>query len=801
MKQVSFSLVEFAQPSPKTGSIDSYTGFSEAAKRGLEIHKRLQDEKAETHPHYQAEVPIAHTFHYKKIKVTISGRMDGIYVGEKVIIEEIKTAFDAKRLASSLEETYFTHPYWLQLQTYGYLYWLKNKTLPDLKLLIVSLRNKKSFELKLNLDISMYEEWLMVRLSEINESLNLAHKRILRRKKVAKALSFPFEKPRLQQQALIDSINETMKIKAPLLIQAPTGLGKTMGVLFPVLQESLQRGQKTFYLTPKNSQHREVIEASKLLQNKNTAIKILSLSAKKKLCMKEEPICHSSYCEFAKSHFTKVTEHQLLKKSKRLKHLDKTYFKKIANRYEICPYELQMQSIANADLIIGDYNYVFSPQAPNAYIKELPLGESQKCNLIIDEAHNLPARSLDYYSPTLETIFLENLREKLLQLPASITKKALLCLQESINLIKNYGDNLSPVFVTPSLKAFQHQLEKINTLLSEYFELDLNITRGDPILSLYQYWLNFTKALEIIQEPEVKEAFFVWADGHQQGLKITCCEASFFLKDIYKQFKQVVAFSATLKPFAYYSQMLGLANPETREFLSPFSAANRKLLFIPQLSTKYTVRKNQESKLITAINKIIQVKPGNYLLFFPSFEYLNQIFQSFPINSNLTLLRQIQGMKESETNELLQQLKDSKEPHLIFAVQGGVLAEGINYLGSMAIGAFIIGPSLSSFSWEKEQIKNYYQQHYEQGQAYTYIYPAMARAVQAAGRVIRSEHDKGLLVFMDERFLNKNYFKCMPEDWFNEHPREHLSYSILKDLDHFWQGSEEENKIQSLLTL
>ncbi len=279
----------------------------------------------------------------------------------------------------------------------------------------------------------------------------------------------------------------------------------------------------------------------------------------------------------------------------------------------------------------------------------------------------------------------------------------------------------------------------------------------------------------------------------QEGaLKITCCEASIFLTEYYNHFEQVVGFSATLKPFSYYSQMMGLKQVHTQEFATPFAAERRKLMLIPQISTKYHARAKYFAKLVEVIQRISNVQPGNYFVFFPSFHFLEEIFKLYPENKSVILLRQTRAMTESEVNNLLKSLQRPGVNHLFFAVQGGLFAEGINYLGDMAIGAFIIGPPLPMFDWEREQMRHYYEQHYQAGLQYAYIYPAMAKAIQAAGRVIRSEQDKGIIVFLDNRFLETNYAQCMPKDWYECHPRELVSSAILAEFKQFWAGDEQQ---------
>lgn len=788
MKTVMLSVIDLALPCPRVGSIDTYSGFASTSKLAIKAHQKFQAAQHHINPNYQSEVATTHTMVFNRYKFHISGRMDGLYQENGVRIEEIKTAFDPKKLMDLLAEIYFTHPYWLQVQLYGYIYWLKTKTIPKLDLLILSLRNhKKTHTLSVELDIPAFELWLEQRFNELILEIKESQKRITRRKKLSKKLIFPFEQPRPHQKELIATITQGMEQTKPMLIQAPTGLGKTMGILYPALKESLGRGQKTIYITPKNTQHQIAFNTVRMLQDKGAPFKSLTLTSKKKLCMKNEPICTSKKCEFAENHYTKCTTHQILKQAQKKKNLNNEFFKSLAREYQVCPYEVQMECIPYVDVIIGDYNYVFSSINPR--IAELPLGEEEKPNLVIDEVHNLPSRGMDYFSPELEVGFFENYLNALDRYPQPFQKKLIQIIIQCIETIHLCAtpNVYEPHRVVVSEHLFKKQEEVLNQFLSDYLESDITIEEQDPILKLCNYWSDFTDALEFVNQD--KDEFFISFHPRKNVLKISCCNASTFLQEHYLNYKQVVGFSATLKPFSYYSKLIGLNRPNlhTEEFATPFSQNNRKLLLIPQVSTKYKDRIANYSKIVEVITRISALKPGNYFVFFPSFEFLDQVYRRMPSLTSFALLRQTRIMHPGETHDLLQKLHQKEKHHLFFAVQGGMFAEGIDYVGDLAIGAFIVGPPLPSYDWEREEMKGYYEQQYQAGTEYAYIYPAMAKAVQAAGRVIRTETDKGIIVLMDNRFLKDTYSQCMPKDWFSEHPKELVSQSILKEIDAFWK--------------
>ncbi|MGE0634475.1 MAG: helicase C-terminal domain-containing protein, partial [Pseudobdellovibrionaceae bacterium] len=225
---------------------------------------------------------------------------------------------------------------------------------------------------------------------------------------------------------------------------------------------------------------------------------------------------------------------------------------------------------------------------------------------------------------------------------------------------------------------------------------------------------------------------------------------------------------------------------KTAEYTSPIPKENRQVLIIPQISSKYSERERNYPKIAEAIEKIASLHQGNYFAFFPSFEFMERVFAL--LNSKeFQILKQERSMHRDQIDFILETLKDESKSHIVFAVQGGVFSEGVDYPGKMIIGAFIVGPPLPLFDVEREKMKDYYQSHYAAGFDYAYTYPAMAKAVQAAGRVIRSETDKGLIVLMDDRFIHPNYVKSMPQDWFEKDAKELVSQKILKDISEFWE--------------
>ena len=810
------SVREFAIPSPRSGSIESYSGLSASLEDGQEIHQRIQRERLSESQLYSAEVAFTHTFEYHGYSFEVSGRADGVLTKSPTEIEEIKSTFHLKKLRDRLHPH---HPYSLQVRTYGYFHWLQTGEVPELSILLVSSRNGETETYPVPLDLTDYQQWLEKRLSELSTLARKKVQQIEKRGKQASHLQFPFASPRRGQKELILAIEEGFSDKKRLLLQAPTGLGKTIGVMYPTLRDSLTRGASTHYVTPKNSQHSVAEEAidrlnEGLKKSRVPAIRALTLTSKSKICFKDEPLCDPSHCEFAKEYYDKVAQNDLLTVLEKKKRLDRKVFEKIGKIHEVCPYQLQLDGISAADVVIGDYHYAISSGStlqmggsPGTHLRIK--GIHEKSNLIIDEVHNLPSRSMDEYSPGLSTSYLKKLEEELLSLPKKgpirkFQKEGRQLIQDCCGILRESRPKQAPQVPSKGMRIdlsstpFIEQDLRLRGFLSRYLESDAEILAKDPVLKLCFSWSSFAETLEMIENSteETKSRFFTTYRSYgadEVKLQVICCDASEFLKPRYEDYHNTVAFSATLKPFDFYSKLTGLQGEslKTVEFASPFDSSNRKIIVIPQVSTLYAQREQSAPRIAEIIARITPLNSGNYFIFFPSFEFLEKVLAQFLPPAGFKVIAQSREMKPSQVEEILLQLRQAETPTLVFAVQGGVFAEGIDTPGKAIIGAFIVGPPLPSFDLEREEMRKIYDRTYaRKGFDYAYVYPAMAKAIQAAGRVIRTETDRGLIVLLDPRFLDPAYAGCMPSDWYTNTPRELVSQSILKEISDFWRARE-----------
>lgn len=794
MKLITIPIRDFALPVPRSGSIEAHSGYGRAAAEGQDIHRRVQKKREKDDPAYQAEVPLSALFDRNGYRFRVDGRMDGIFRHDPPRIEEIKSSFSVRELARRLAVDPLDHPYSLQLQTYGYLYWREYRVVPRLSFHLVSSRNGEAEDLELPLDLPRYEKWLELRLDELAGEARRAEKRVARRRKIAAGFAFPFAAPRPGQIELMETIERGMAEGNPMLLQAPTGLGKTAGVLYPVLKEALSRGQKVVYVTPKNSQHAVAEDAVGRFQEAGSHVKSLTITAKSKICFKNEPLCTPEYCEYARDYYAKVDANGIRDLLAKKRRLNARTFRDLGARYEVCPFELQFDGAEGADVIVCDYNYVFAPRSASSRLATIGIDQMGKPNLVIDEAHNLPVRAMEYYSPVLSAAGLEKMRGEIRELPPLFRRDAEELLDGCLRTIASCRDErcMKPRRIDPPVGLFREQDARLRVFLSRYLDSDVEIQRQDVVLRICFSWTEFTEALEYVGTPDREEFFATYHPGPAGGtVRITCCDASAMIRECYAEYGEVVGFSATLKPFDYYARLSGLAPARTAsaEFASPFPKERRKLLVIPQISTKYAHRERNYGKVADAVHRITALRQGNYFVFLPSFEFLEKVAERFVPPEGFAVLRQERNAPASRVEAVLEHLRSGSVPTIVFAVQGGSFAEGVDYAGETVIGAFVVGPPLPNYDLEREMMREYYHRQYGAGFEYAYTIPAMAKAIQAAGRVIRSETDRGLIVLMDSRFMQSDYSRAMPADWFETDVAELVSDRILAEVADFWGPS------------
>jgi DNA excision repair protein ERCC-2 len=753
---------------------------------GVEIHREIQEERGAMIADYCREVQVkAKLGDSDDVALEVSGRIDGLWTeAGSVVIEEIKSTLNARKLMAGIQND-LEHSYLLQVKMYGWMYWREHGIIPELRLLIVAAGSRETRVLAVDFDPVAFEVWVVTRQQYLREVWLDVQKFKRQRKDMSKALKFPFTKKRRGQIELMADVAAACRNQEQFMTQAPTGMGKTAGVMFPMMKSALRRGDKVFYVTPKNSQLREAEKFMTALRSDESAPLGLIMTSKPKICMQAEVVCSPEVCRFAKGHFDKVNQHDLISKLRLEPLINGELLRQYASEYEVCPYELSRQIMPWVDLVAGDYHYALSPRAGLRESARLPLVQEPKPLLAIDEAHNLAERAIDWY--TLQVGFIA---EDIVQAASKKLKKSLVRLNSWLNEALSKG-TLRPCVVKLERESLVELVERWSHEMPEVLE-EAGLEPGSQSLkqslkqSLIACWFDWLAAAELCQLPE--ELFFATADVASKTLTIHCANAGPLMKEVLSKFHAVVAFSATMKPFRYHIAMDGfdMDRVVTKEYQSPFPSANRRIIAIPQVSTAFRDRPKNLPRIAEVIDRVIAIKKGNYIAFFPSFELMRQALPLVKAEG-FEVIEQPPSASQNWVNETLRRLKRRRRI-LLMAVQGGVLSEGVDLPGDQLIGAFVIGPALSMVTPEREERRKRLAAGGVDGFANAYIFPAMARSIQSAGRVIRSTQDRGIIVLMDPRFLSGPYLEALPADWLGENRTTEnlISQSILADVRNFW---------------
>ena len=733
---------------------------------GIEIHENIQSRMKDTIPGYRTEIALRKTISIGKDEVTIQGRADGLHPDGSY--DEIKSTYRPASLVRKLEADPH-HPYWLQLACYR---WMSAESrdgpeeIPD-RLLVVDARSLESETLDArHWTPRDFEAWIIKRLEAIIKREGERRAFVKRQKKLAATLAFPFTEVRAGQQGFMDEINATCRAKGRLLGQAPTGIGKSLGSLFPALKYALEGGTKVAFLTPKNSQFTVAENAIQQLAE-SAPLRSITLGAKAKLCLNDEVNCTPEACPYAKGHYDKVADAGLLKKLSRRAVLTPQSIRAIAKKHQVCPYALSMQLIPRRDVLVSDYNHAFSPEAN---LREKLAGadlDAPRPVVLVDEAHNLPDRARDHWSGSLAIKDADGTR----------WHRALKKILETGTKAHPDPDKMDRL-ATKMLDAI---LDESNATSSS----EKNHENAKRELELFFAVRRFTALLSASIE---RDNFFL--RNPQPGMwEVHCLDAAAYIAEKFDEFSSVIAFSATLKPLDFYRNELGLTRPADKaiEWPSPFDAGNQKTVLIPQVSTLWRERDQNYGKIASAIQRIVAMKPGHYMAFFPSFAFLDQVSARLS-PGHVEILTQVPGQSLRETSAMLDRFRSPVpgKTVLMLAVQGGMFAEGIDLPGDQLIGAFIVGPGLPAVTPVREKMREYFEKKYGAGFDYAYTYPGMAKSVQAAGRVIRTGDDRGIVVLMDRRFTDVASMASLPVHWIDHIHEARPGESLAGHINDFW---------------
>ncbi len=766
----------------RSGDLDARFAGSSRVLEGTRLHQKLQRQRradAETEGwDYAKEVAVSHSMDCGSFRLTVGGRIDGVIrCNGDTIIEEIKSTEKSMEL---LSEGHGLH--WAQAECYGYLYALENR----LDRITIRLTY-----CQVGGDDSKYFE-----SAYPFEALEACYKRITdryiqwagmqsaweqTRNESIKQLRFPFETYRQGQRKLAVGVYKTITEGRKLFVQAPTGTGKTISALFPAVM-AMGEGDtsKIFYLTAKTATRLIAVEAVQRMTEKGLKLRTLVLTAKEKLCFKEEVNCNPEYCEFARGYFDKAgpAVWNALDSSMLFTRDTVIHY---AREFGLCPFEFSLDLAEWIDCIICDYNYVFDPKV---YLKRFFNEPGSDYVFLIDEAHNLVDRSREMFSAQLmKKPFLE-LKRQMKSVDSGLSKAASRINTFMVMLRKKYHEKNS-FLDEEELKALCHVLEEF-VQLSEIW-LGQNLQSG-LYHGILEQFFEVSAFLRIHELFDSRYRAYVEIIRNEVRLKLFCLDPSFLLSEASRRGKAAIFFSATLTPLHYFKEILGGASEDyTMRLLSPFAQQHLCLLISDTLSVKFRNRDESLTDVAAYINAVAEGKKGNYLVFFPSYRYMEEVAGIFTADYPAhQVLRQTPAMSEPERELFMESFEADHAGGLLgFAVMGGVFSEGIDLVGERLSGAVIVGVGLPQVCYERDIIMAYFREKCGRGFEYAYRYPGMNKVLQAAGRVIRSEEDKGIVLLIDDRFTSKSYLELFPEEW--RHYRTVDNLKALRDqIACFW---------------
>ena len=702
----------------------------------------------------KAEYYIKREISYLGKTYILDGYIDGVLnEDETIIIEEIKST--TKELDEITIEYHKEHL--AQAKIYAYLYALENNMdVINIRLTYISVidYDVKSFDMIAKFD--ELEDFTLSTLEAYISWLNMLDSSKNDRNETLKTIKFPFESERMGQRTLMKATYKALTNNEILYCIAPTGIGKTMATMFSALK-TLNENDKLFYLTAKGSGKNAPLDAIRILKDKGLKIKAIDITAKKKICNAKMGHCNPDECPFTKDYFSKLNEATKEIFSKYDIYSEDVILE-ITNKYKICAFEFSLYLSYFCDIVIADYNYAFDPSARLIRYFE---DDTYKPKVLVDEAHNLVDRSRDMYSANITELDIRTLRKYLNGYKPSIRNDC----NKALEILDSYREFLvdrTTIFENSMNHDLNVILRNIFQKCDQIFEENKKIKDKDIALESYFKIMDFLNISEIFSE---NHRVIIKLIDDKIYMTYFCLDASkFILETIKESIYGIVFFSATLYPIEYHANLITAGEGKFLELDSPFDPNNLDIIINSSVSTKYKNRIDSIDSIIEAIEVVTESKSGNYIVFFPSYQYMNMVLEQI-IDPNYEIIIQKNNLTELEKNEIVNKFKTTTNTKVGFFVMGGVFSEGIDYIGDALSGVIIVGVGLPLICDENNLLKEYYESTYNNGFNYAYTYPGFTKVIQAVGRVIRDYNDRGIAILMDERFVYNEYQQLMPKHW------------------------------------
>lgn len=749
------SLVEFIL---REGDIDNRVSGSmekDAMLLGGKIHRKIQSRMG---TNYTAEVPLKIQMPCDGFVLQIEGRADGVLKDDgKVLIDEIKG------ILRSLEHLEAPVPVHLaQAKCYAYIYAVQNSLkCIDVQMTYCQMETEEIRRFCREFEFQELQTWFQDLVTQYEKWAKFEIEWRNVRNDSIRQIEFPFPY-REGQRDLVASVYRTILRKKKLFIQAPTGVGKTMATVFPAVRavgEGL--GEKIFYLTAKTIMRTVAEQAFSLLKEKGLLYKTITLTAKEKICFCEEAECNPDACPYAKGHFDRVNDavFDLITHSG---DWSREVLEEQAKKHMVCPFEMSLDVSNWADAVICDYNYAFDPQAHlKRFFSESGKGEYL---FLIDEAHNLVERGREMYSASLYKEDLLEVRKLVKAEDPKLAKGLSECNQQFLEL-KRECEHYQ---ILKSVSHIALKLMNVLSKLEDYLEECKDAEKKKRVLDFYFAVRSFLNIHDIMDENYVIFSEMM-EDGRFQ-IKLFCVNPAVNLQNYLEQGNSTIFFSATLLPVHYYKKLLSVEKDDYAVYAHSSFPQENKFLFIgTDVSTRYTRRgESTYQRFARYIAVMAEQKKGNYMAFFPSYRFLEEVHTCFLecVDHEVDSICQVSYMDEEQREEFLEEFEQEREKSLVaFCVMGGIFSEGIDLTDDKLIGAVIAGTGLPQVCTEREILKQYFNVADMDGFDYAYLYPGMNKVLQSAGRVIRTESDRGVILLLDDRFRAMRYREVFPREW------------------------------------
>ncbi len=777
------NLVEFIL---RSGDIDNRIAGTDkdAMLMGGKIHRKIQRQMG---AEYHAEMPLKHKVLCNGFVISVEGRADGVIVRpEGVVIDEIKGVLKELDLLKEPVEVHLA-----QAKCYAYIY----ADAHGLKEIGVQMTycNMDTEEIKRFQSVYSYEvlkEWFYGILRQYEKWAGYQLEWKKKRNASIKKIEFPFEY-REGQKKLAESVYRTILRKKKLFIQAPTGVGKTISTVFPAVKaigEGL--GEKIFYLTAKTITRTVAGQAFEILREQCLRMKVLVLTAKDKICFCEETNCNPDFCPYAKGHYDRVNDavYELITSSDEM---NREILEEQARKWKVCPHEMSLDVSEWVDAVICDYNYVFDP---NAHLRRF-FGEGNKGEylFLIDEAHNLVERGRSMYSAELYKEDFLKIKKLIKHRDVKLAKRLEECNKQLLALKRECEEYQ----VLNSVSHIYLKLMSLMTEMERYLEECKEEEIRKEVLEFY-----FTVRMFISIHDKLDENYMIYSELEENGnfkIRLFCVNPARCLQEFLDKGNSAIFFSATLLPIHYYKKLLSTVKEDYAIYAeSPFDPQNRQILLGTDVSTKYTRRgEDMYQRYAGYLIQAAEAKRGNYLAFFPSYRFMEEVYEEFmeilsereaggESSGKIEYIIQSQYMSEEAREIFLENFEETKDRSLVgFCVMGGIFSEGIDLVEDKLIGAVIIGTGLPQVCRERELLKMYFDAQGQRGFDYAYLYPGMNKVLQSAGRVIRTDMDRGMILLLDERFRDRRYQETFPREW--KDYRMCNIKNVSREIKEFWE--------------